>query len=616
MLATVRSDRRGRHDAPIDARLSLRPFGIGAIDQLRARGPSAACRRAASASSFAQQARDRMRAGAGASSPIVGKPGASQCQARLVRARSIAHGSGIDAGSHHDPRRAVGPAEQHRLRQQQGQRSEQQQPQQQQQAVRRNGACGAGCGFAASQRSAAKSVVRCSMRRTRWISSGSSQRRQRREPERAAAGRSSCGPASPRPWRGANRRAAARRAAGRASIRRGGCRWRRSACASAARAAANRSRKSSRTAAPSTRAVPRRFRDRRKRWPPRNGKSRSSAVSICTSSTSRRAAAKRSASDRPRASSKKSLSSSTSDAGADALPQRTQASLRPAMRRARDSCASSSRQRSRWRGPAAGGDQRAVRRRRARSGRSDRPGAARARSRRRRSSSRRPARDHPGRAASACAIDALASITSHTVSGLSRSDFAHEEAVGARIEFPVDLAQLVAGFVGAVLGELEAGAAAAARCRPKPCAPAGCRVASRSVPAARARRRDQVGGGSDIGRWIQWTASRESIASQLAAEPLTVRRERHVAQQHGDDVVGAALLGFGGERQQQAMAQHRRGECDDVLARRGAAAVQQRARLRGQHQRLAGARTGAPAHPFATSAGAPSCGRDWRAPGA
>ncbi len=47
------------------------------------------------------------------------------------------------------------------------------------------------------------------------------------------------------------------------------------------------------------------------------------------------------------------------------------------------------------------------------------------------------------------------------------------------------------------------------------------------------------------------------------------------------------------------MPHHRLCQGDDVLARRGQPPVQQCARLRGEHQRLAGARTGAPAHVLA-----------------
>src|SRR5262249_15364095 len=74
--------------------------------------------------------------------------------------------------------------------------------------------------------------------------------------------------------------------------------------------------------------------------------------------------------------------------------------------------------------------------------------------------------------------------------------FAHEIAVGARIEFPVDAARLVAGLVRAVLRELEAGAAAPARVLAESVAAGAVARAKAKVFQSRADiSRDQCDGG-------------------------------------------------------------------------------------------------------------------------
>ena len=100
-------------------------------------------------------------------------------------------------------------------------------------------------------------------------------------------------------------------------------------------------------------------------------------------------------------------------------------------------------------------------------------------------------RDQPGRAASSCDIDALVSISSHSVERAVALGFAHEEAVRARVELPVDLAQFVAGFVGAVLRELQPGAAAAAAMQAE--ALHAARPGARSVAGPSAAREPAAG---------------------------------------------------------------------------------------------------------------------------
>ena len=69
-------------------------------------------------------------------------------------------------------------------------------------------------------------------------------------------------------------------------------------------------------------------------------------------------------------------------------------------------------------------------------------------------------------------------------------------------------------------------------------------------------------------------------------------------EQACDDLIGVDAVGLGLKVQQDAMPQHRQRDRADVVGRRDAAAVEQRARLRAEHQRLAGARPGAPLHPL------------------
>ena len=81
-------------------------------------------------------------------------------------------------------------------------------------------------------------------------------------------------------------------------------------------------------------------------------------------------------------------------------------------------------------------------------------------------------------------------------------------------------------------------------CRPMPCSPTARReVRRRSFSRART-----CGG------------MKSAMAGAARTRRVAQAAERHAAQQRGDHVVGALLLGLGGERQQQAMAHHRRGQ--------------------------------------------------------
>ena len=115
--------------------------------------------------------------------------------------------------------------------------------------------------------------------------------------------------------------------------------------------------------------------------------------------------------------------------------------------------------------------------------------------------------------------------------------FAHEEAVRARVQFPVDLAQLVAGLVGAVLRELQAGAAlrfavtcpaTRASCSAMPASPARHASAARRDwwwifdprCSLRARAALSIGGGlvaiTLLLSWLTGVLYRRSLEAHLA----------------------------------------------------------------------------------------------------
>src|SRR3954467_5532274 len=73
--------------------------------------------------------------------------------------------------------------------------------------------------------------------------------------------------------------------------------------------------------------------------------------------------------------------------------------------------------------------------------------------------------------------------------------------------------------------------------------------------------------------------------------------DRDRLEQPRDDLIGVDAVGLRLEIEQDSVAQDRRRHRADVLRRRGAPPFEQRARLGPEHERLAGARTGAPFHP-------------------
>ena len=481
-------------------------------------------------------------------------------------------------------------------RQPQRQQGEQQQAREQQRPFVEADAMARLAASAAASAARRTSVGRCSLRRARWISSGSSS---------AASAASPAGSRNARfmrtPRRRARRTAAA--AAGPAAGRARSSAWRMplasrraSQRARAPREAREELARASPAPSPSSSSP---VSGSRKRWPPLERE-----VALLRGQhldrqhfAPRRRQPRRPASTAP--SSKQSLSSDHQVAARRCAPTAgAAASLAGQAAAARAAPCSSSSRRSRWRAPAPGATRRTP------SPRSADQAEAVALAQRQfgDAGGQRLAR-RPGATSRARRV-----VLRHRRAGIDQQPhrqrafalgLAHEEAVRARVELPVDLAQLVAGLVGAVLRELQPGAAAAAVVQ---------------ADALHADARDaQV-------RRRSFSRARTCGGMQSAMRPARTRRlrrrERHAAQQRGDHVVGALLLGFGGERQQQAVAHHRRGQRGDVLARRGQAAVQQRARLGRQHQRLAGARTGAPAHPFAHFRAARRRRDGWRAPGA
>src|SRR5436189_5967839 len=87
-----------------------------------------------------------------------------------------------------------------------------------------------------------------------------------------------------------------------------------------------------------------------------------------------------------------------------------------------------------------------------------------------------------------------------------------------------------------------------------------------------------------------FTDQLSTINSQLSAYG-------HGFQQPGDYLIRVDAVGLGLEVQQDAMAQHRPRDRANVVRRGHASAVEQRARLRAENERLPRARTRAPPHP-------------------
>src|SRR4051794_41805153 len=87
------------------------------------------------------------------------------------------------------------------------------------------------------------------------------------------------------------------------------------------------------------------------------------------------------------------------------------------------------------------------------------------------------------------------------------------------------------------------------------------------------------------------TSSRSAIAAS-AAGSSTIEEPPH-------DLVGVDTVRLGLEVDEDAVAQHRQRDGADVVEVDDGAPLEERPRLAAEQQRLAGARTGAPAHPLA-----------------
>ena len=80
-------------------------------------------------------------------------------------------------------------------------------------------------------------------------------------------------------------------------------------------------------------------------------------------------------------------------------------------------------------------------------------------------------------------------------------------------------------------------------------------------------------------------------------------RSGHRLEKPSDNLLGIDAVRLGLKIQQHTVAQHRQSHRADILRRRDAAAIEQRTRLGAEHQRLAGARAGAPFHPLPHAGG-------------
>ena len=152
-------------------------------------------------------------------------------------------------------------------------------------------------------------------------------------------------------------------------------------------------------------------------------------------------------------------------------------------------------------------------------------------------------------------------------------------------DFPVDVPQVVAGGVFAVLQELdrlaEVGAAMHARQKAFDDVP-GPHVEPRD-PRDRFRMQKSFGIGHRWSARLLWSGV--------------------ICEQPVDDVVGRDPFALGGEVDHQPMPQHRLGQGLDVVGRDVRAAVQQRPGLGAQDQELHGPRPGAPAQLIADEVG-------------
>src|SRR6185312_1400778 len=102
---------------------------------------------------------------------------------------------------------------------------------------------------------------------------------------------------------------------------------------------------------------------------------------------------------------------------------------------------------------------------------------------------------------------------------------------------------------------------------------------------------------------IRATSSRSAMPAstsggQGASVGIRASGDRDRLEQPRDDLIGVDAVGFRLEVEQDPVAQHRRRYGAHVLGRRGAPPFEQRARLGAEHERLAGAWTGAPLHPL------------------
>ena len=221
---------------------------------------------------------------------IVGKPGASQMPSRSRRARHArATARGAHAGHDDDIRRMAVAAVQHRPRQQhRHQRHQQQAHDQQRPLVEADALARLELLPQPAQRGERRSVA------ARCAAPGGAATGSAAQPARPARRGRGTRDSSCTPRRRASRTAGASgRSSGSSSTystRRTPVAASRASSARAPARSARGSRRASPAPSPSSSAP---VSGSWKRWPPWNGKSRSSAVSSCTSSTSRRAAARR-----------------------------------------------------------------------------------------------------------------------------------------------------------------------------------------------------------------------------------------------------------------------------------------------------------------------------------
>ena len=155
-------------------------------------------------------------------------------------------------------------------------------------------------------------------------------------------------------------------------------------------------------------------------------------------------------------------------------------------------------------------------------------------------------------------------------------------AIGAAEDPPIEPAQVVARRVLAVFGELDVEAVERAAVQ------AGDRPFDHLAARAASSRRSGPGF-QDRSTWATWPSIRFRVRC--------VRECRRSSA--ADDRVGSLALGLGGVGRHQPMPQHGLGHGADVVDRGRVRPAERGPGLGGQHQRLAGARPGAPGDPLA-----------------